>query len=114
MEAIVDPDLAVLCVWLPMLGSDDEPSSRKATRLLPDPRVRHFWTGDLKLGEAFQQVMELPRVAWDIYFVYPPGVRWDDEPPLPVSFMHQLRGLPEETLLDGSRLAETVRALLDR
>ena len=113
LETIDDPDLAVLCVWVPMLGGDDEPSSRKATRLLPDPRVRHFWTRDLELGKAFQEALDLPRVAWDIYFVYPAGVRWEGDPPVPASFMHQLLGLPEETLLDGDRLADAVRVLLD-
>lgn len=114
MEAIEDEDLAVLCVWLPMLRGDDEAASRRASRLLPDPRVRHFWTGDQELGKAFQRALDIPRVAWDIYFVYPPAARWEGDPPVPDSFMHQLRGLPEETMLDGSRLADSVRALLGR
>jgi len=112
METIDDPDLAVLCVWLPMLGGDDGAASHRASRLLPDPRVRHYWSDDQGLGKAFQRLLEIPRVAWDIYFVYGPGVRWEDDPPRPDSFLHQLRGLPDETRLDGDRLAEAVRALL--
>lgn len=112
MGAIDDPDLAVLCVWVPMLGGDTEPAARASTRLLPDPRVHHFWTGDQELGKAVQRTLDIPRVAWDIYLVYAPDVRWEDGPPQPQSFLHQLRGLSEETLLDGERLAGRVRPLL--
>ncbi|MGH2570891.1 MAG: hypothetical protein ACRDGR_06680 [bacterium] len=114
LETIHDPNLAVLSVWVPMLPGDDERASRRASPLLPDPRVRHFWTGDQELGKAFQKALDLPRVAWDIYFVYPPEALWNAEPPAPETFMHQLRGLPEETMLDGGRLADTIRSLLAR
>lgn len=114
LETIDDPNLTVLCVWVPMLPGDDERASRRASRIVPDPRVRHFWTDDQELGKAFQGALELPRIAWDIYFVYPPEARWNGEPPAPETFMHQLRGLPEETMLDGDKLAEAIRNLLAR
>jgi hypothetical protein len=114
METIDDLDLGVFCVWFPMLGGDDEAASRKTSRLLPDARVRHFWSGDQELGKAFQKAMDIPRVAWDVYLVYPPGVRWEGDAPVPDSWMHQLRGLPAETMLDGARLADMVRAHSNR
>ncbi len=30
------------------------------------------------------------RVAWDVYLVYPPGATWDDDPPVPAAWRHQL------------------------
>ena len=57
--------------------------------------------------------MTLPRgrqLAWDIYFVYAPGVRWEEEPPLPTQWMHQL-GL-DERHLNGDTLRGTVLDLL--
>ena len=114
LETIDDQELAVLSVWVPMLPGDDERASRRASRLLPDSRVRHFWTDDQELGKAFQKALDIPRVAWDIYLVYPPETRWNGQPPVPETFMHQLHGLPEETMLDGDGLAEAIRTQLAR
>jgi hypothetical protein len=104
--------LAAYAVWEPILRTDDARSSRKATTLLPDPRVLHFWTATQDLGELFQPTIDLTtEPAWDVYLVYPRGVVWDGErPPRPAYFMHQLSGrLPEDRLLDGKTLAERIR-----
>lgn len=113
LQKIDDPELVVLNVWVPMVWGDGEKAARRATSLLPDPRVRHFWFDGKDLGKAYQHALDLPEVAWDIYFVYPPGARWEEEPPVPIYFMHQLFGLPQETMLDGEVLAERVRRLLE-
>lgn len=112
LQEIEAADLVVLNVWVPMYPGDAEGRARQATALLPDPRVRHFWIDGKELGEAFQKALDLPRVAWDIYFVYAPGVRWEDAPPVPTFFMHQLHGMPEESLLDGAVLADRIRRVL--
>ena len=107
-------NLAAYAVWEPILRTDDARSSRKATTLLPDSRVRHFWTGTQDLGELFQPAIELTtEPAWDVYLVYPPGVKWDGQgPPRPAYFMHQLAGrLPEDRMLNGEILAERIQAL---
>jgi hypothetical protein len=107
--------LAVYSVWEPILRTDDERSSRKATALFPDARVANYWAGGRQLGEAFQPAIDLRgEPAWDVYLVYAPGVAWEgDAPPRPEYFMHQLGGrLPEALLLDGPKLAEEIRKLL--
>lgn len=106
--------LAAYAVWEPILRTDDARSSRKATTLLPDSRVRHFWTATQDLGELFQTTIDLTtEPAWDVYLVYPRGVEWKGErPPRPAYFMHQLTGrLPEDRMLDGDILAERLEAL---
>ena len=50
-------------------------------------------------------------MAWDIYFVYAPGVRWEDEPPEPTEWMHQL-GRDERHLGNGDTLRESILKLL--
>jgi hypothetical protein len=105
--------LAAYAVWEPILVTDDARSSRKATTLLPDPRVRNYWTGSQDLGELFQPAIGLTtEPAWDVYLVYPRGVVWEGvEPPRPEYFMHQLAGrLPEAQMLDGRVLADRIRA----
>jgi hypothetical protein len=45
--------------------------------------------------------------------VFPPGVRWEEKPPVPPYFMWiEKKGLPKETKFNGVVLAEQVRRLL--
>jgi hypothetical protein len=115
LSAIGDSSLAVYAVWEPILRTDDERSSRKATALFPDRRVTNYWVDSPDVGKAFQEPIGLVGgPAWDVYLVYPPGAQWTvDTPPRPEFFMHQLGGrLPDDRSLDGSKLAEAIRKLL--
>jgi hypothetical protein len=103
-------------VWVPKVRGRASHIARGAESV-PDPRVRHFWDGEARLMNAYQQVLRLPEDAWDVYLVYDPGVRWEDElPPAPQFWMHQL-GPPEKPrvkgiYLDVPRLARVVEASL--
>ncbi len=116
LETIDSRDLAIYAVWEPILRTDDERSSRKATTFFPDDRVRNYWTGSQEIGRAFQAPLELTtEPAWDVYLVYPPGVEWEEgqPPPRPRFYMHQLGGrLPDDLRLDGPKLAEEVVGVL--
>ena len=98
---------------MPVLQSDNASAGKKAEPLLPDPRVVHYWDDDNSLGKLYGRSLTLPRgrqLAWDIYFVYAPGVRWDDEPPPPTEWMHQLG--TDERHLSGGKLRKTILELL--
>lgn len=106
--------LAVHVVWLPMLQNDTKASAVEARSLLPD--ATHYWSEDQNIGLAFGEAIALPndrKVAWDIYFIYPRGVAWNDEIPLPSEWCHQL-GRDERHLRDGSQLREWLQAELAR
>lgn len=112
LESLPDANLAVLTVWEPILTHDDEGAARRAMALVTDERVAQFWAPDLALGHAFAPVLGLSREpAWDVYLVYPPGVRWDEgPPPAPRDFQHQLSGrLPAGKRLDGAALRVLVQ-----
>jgi len=113
LEKVKSDDLAVLAVWMPVLESDNAEAGKKAESLLPDPRVVHYWDADLSLGKSYGRQLTLPRgrrLAWDIYFVYAPGVRWDNELPVPTAWMHQLGR--DERQLNGEALRTTIMDLL--
>lgn len=114
LKTIQSKQLVAYTVWEPIFQTDDERSSRKATTLLPDKRVRHYWVGSQGVGELFQAPLELTsEPAWDVYLVYRPGRAWEGAPPVPDFFMHQLRErLPDDRLLDGAILAEQIRKLI--
>lgn len=111
LATIASEKLVIYVIWEPILRTDDARSARKATMLVPDPRARHYWVDTQALAEIFQPALGLTtEPAWDVYLVYPPGAAWNDEPPKPEFFMHQLVGrLPEERHLDGAALAQQIR-----
>ena len=109
LEKVKSDGLAVLAVWMPVLKSDNAEAGKKAERLLPDPRVIHYWDADSSLGKLYGRQLTLPRgrqLAWDIYFVYAPGVRWEDEPPAPTAWMHQVGR--DERHLNGDSLRRII------
>jgi hypothetical protein len=114
-KGIQSESLRAYAVWEPILRTDEERAARKATTILPDTRVRHYWTATQDLGEIFQPALSLRGTpAWDVYLVYPPGVEWKGKtPPKPHYFMHQLQELPEERHLDPDILAMRVRRMLE-
>jgi hypothetical protein len=59
-------------------------------------------------------VIELPRgqLAWDAYLLFAPGIEWDEAPPPPSFWMHQLYRGPPEKRFDAARLAAAVEKLL--
>lgn len=84
-----------------------------ATAKIPDDRARHYWDAEGKLKLAYQRVMKIDKPAWDVYYAYGRGAEWKREPPEPDYWMHQLRGLPAERMLDGDKLAVELRKLLE-
>jgi len=52
--------------------------------------------------------------AWDLWFVYEPGARWEDGelPPYPDYWEHQLPSLPSDKKLDAKRFASEVNSRL--
>jgi hypothetical protein len=111
LEKIPGSGFTAYAVWEPILKTDDERSSRKATILFPDDRVSHYWVNNKDVGRLFQGAIDLvSEPAWDVYLVYAPGIRWEGkEPPRPTYFQHQLGGrLPADQRLDGPKLAEAI------
>jgi hypothetical protein len=109
-------------VWLPMVKGDSESAARDLLAATADSRVRGYWDPKGRSGKAFSKTLDLrtfgffSRTAWDVYLVYPPGVRWaGDQPPRPAHWEHQLawaKGAQPGVLLDRERLTQEVgRAL---
>jgi hypothetical protein len=74
-----EADLRVYVAWLPMLPTDER---FRVADLMVDDRVRHFWDGNRLLGSYFAKLTGAGAgaVAWDVFFLYPPGASWGDQP----------------------------------
>jgi hypothetical protein len=111
---IKDERFKAYIVWLPMLQSDNRAAAINRSNEFTDPRVIHYWDGDQETGKTWQKVMDIPRVAWDIYFLYDGVSEWDVEPTKPDFYMHQLRGLPQLFMLNPDTLENKAREMLKK
>ena len=69
--------------------------------LASNKRATHYWDEQGKLPRLFQKTLGLaPRPAWDVYLIYPPGVKGEAEPPKPIYWQHQLGGVTSAPCLD--------------
>ncbi len=114
LEQVKNSDLRVYSVYVPILESDNEASVPSAIKRLPDSRVVFFWDAKGELTQSYSGVLQLgeDRPAWDVYLVFDRTAEWKAEPPAPKYWMHQLRGVSAERMLNGDKLAEEMRRLL--
>lgn len=78
-------NLRLYVVWIPMLSGDSKPLAGRMSRKADDPRVVHqSWDESRAAGEAWQEVMDMEGVAWDVYYLYGQDSSWDGSlPPEP-------------------------------
>ncbi len=103
-------------VWTSVYGTDNTGLAKEGAAILSDKRVTNYWEPDPGTCLAFGKLVELPRdapLAYDVYFIYPPGPVWsDDKPPKPKEWMHQI--LDDPRFMDGNKFRAMVEAELAR
>jgi hypothetical protein len=96
-----------------MIPTDHRGAAGRSASIFDHARVEQFYDQGCRLGWAFtrgpfkdcqrQAYDSLPKdhplrervsreresPAWDVYFFYAPGVRWDDSPPIPTRWVKQ-------------------------
>ena len=89
-------DIDVSIIWIDMLRNDNAEAAAKSAKIFDDPRVRQFHDprATRLAGKAFAHglIRKGAGVAWDIYMFYDLDARWDEIPPKPIDWMHQLGG----------------------
>lgn len=118
MEKIGSDNLVNYVVWIPVLNFQNaktlQRNGHKESRRLPGPRSIHFSDPEGYSGAAYGKITGIPygAPAWDIYYAFGPEAKWEDTPPVPDYWEHQLGGMAPERQLNGPRFAEQVRKLL--
>ena len=110
LERYPDAPLRVYAVWIPMIWSDRAGAVGRATPLLDDPRVEHFWDGEKETGRWFARKLEGDEsgaAAWDVFYLFGAGAEWG-EVPAPV----EASGAP--VIRERDELARAVAAALAR
>jgi hypothetical protein len=109
LKNVTDDRVKAYIVWLPIFGGDFKGEGRNLSRSFPDTRVSYFSDPESLSGELWERVLKTEReIAWDVYMLYGPEAKWEQEPPLPDYWMHQLGGVTKAPRLNE----ETFRAKL--
>lgn len=91
-------------------------AARSASRRLDDPRVHNFLDPDYVVASPYRAILGLHQSsdepAWDAFLLFDRSARWEEKPPAPADWMHQLGVGPPARRLDADKLAEAVRAAL--
>jgi len=97
LAAYPDRDVRVHVVWFNMVRTDAR--DRWPRDEIVDDRATHYWDEDKAVGRALASREELAGwrpVAWDVWLLYPPGVTWGDDAPLPAARGRTIIGTREE------------------
>jgi len=108
-------DVRVTIVWIDMLADDSANAAASAKRMFDDGRVTQFHDQQRIAGKAFARSLGWPAgTAWDVYMFYESAAVWDDAPPAPAAWAHQLAGHPHadaSRYRRGEALVEELRRL---
>lgn len=84
-----------------MLPEDRGADVEALARELADPRIRWFHDPERRAGRAIAASLGAAgKVAWDVYLFFDAGAEWDDQPPAPRQWVHQL----DDAWADPARL----------
>jgi hypothetical protein len=110
------PKLQAILVWEPIREGDSAAAATQQAETVRDTRITQGWNEDKNVGKLFDETLDLHDIAWDVYLVYKPGIKWEaQQPPRPTFWMHQLEGADPKLLLceNPTRLNVEVGKLLE-
>ena len=116
LNKTASPDLRVEVVWLPILKTDNEEAAAASAGRLTDPRAHHFFNPDGEIGREAARAMRFApdvELAWDVYLLYDPDVRWEAGRPMPppTAWMQRLKENDPHWMNTGL-LLRAIKALL--
>ena len=125
MKEIPDGRLRLFVVWEPILPKDSVEAVDDSSEMMKDEwRALQFWDPNAESGRRIKKLFDLKIVnpAWDVYMLYPPGVKWGTDTPTPAFWKHQLTFMPGgaderrygELRLNTKRLREEIQTRLKR
>jgi hypothetical protein len=115
LKDVPDDRVAAYVIWDPVFGGNFDSESKNLPKSFPDKRVQYFKDPDSLSGTLWKRVLKLFRpLAWDVYMLYGAQAQWDNDPPLPDFWMHQLDGLKIAPTLDEKVFTQELKAMVDR
>lgn len=115
LKKFSSPKLQAILVWEPMRDGDSLAAATQQADTIRDARITQGWNENKNVGKLFGEILDQHDIAWDVYLVYKPGIKWEaQQPPPPTFWMHQLQGADPKLLLceNPTRLSAEVGKLL--
>jgi hypothetical protein len=114
LKSVTDGRVRAYIVWLPIFGGDFNGEARKLSNRFRDKRVSYYLDPDSETGKEWERVLKTDRpIAWDVYMLCAAETHWEDEPPQPTFWMHQLTGVTKAPQLDEAAFAAKLKAMVD-
>jgi hypothetical protein len=90
------PDIEMHVVWIKALQTDTRASVDRATQVLHDPRVQHYWDSAHVLNAQLLDAVQFDVQVrfFDVVLLYDRKASWDTRLPRPNYWMHEYRGAP--------------------
>lgn len=109
---IKDDRLRVYMIWLPIFPGDSRQHAQNRSNEFKDERLSYFWDENQITGKQWQSVLDIERIAWDVYFLYGAEAHWKEQPSQPNFWMHQLSGVNAAPFLNPTEFESKTRELL--
>jgi hypothetical protein len=110
-----DDRVRVYVIWDPIFGGNFDVEVKKLSSGFPDKRVSYYKDPDSLAGNLWERVLKTQReIAWDVYLLYGADAQWDEQPPQPEFWMHQLDGVTLAPRLDEEKFTQELKELLDK
>jgi hypothetical protein len=114
LKSVTDDRVMAYIVWLPIFGGDFKGEARKLSNSFRDKRVSYFLDSTSETGKQWERVLKTERfIAWDVYLLYGAGATWEEEPPQPAYWMHQLGGVTKAPRFDEPTFTAKLKGMLD-
>jgi hypothetical protein len=113
LKSVTDDRVKAYVVWLPIFGGDFRGEARKLSNSFRDKRVSYYIDAGSLTGNVWEPVLKTERFAWDVYLLYGGAANWEQEPPSPDYWMHQLYGVTKAPRLDEATFTAKLRAMLE-
>ncbi len=109
-------DLVGLVVWTEMLPEDESADVAALSAELAAPGIQWFRDPKRRAGHSIAAVLGAPDlVAWDVYLFYERQAVWEQRPPAPREWVHQLSDPQADPARrrTGNRLEPELRRLAE-
>lgn len=114
LKSVTDDRVRAYAVWLPIFGGDFKGEARKLSNSFRDKRVSYFLDPDSSTGTQWERVLKTERfIAWDVYLLYGADANWENEPPQPAYWMHQLGGVTKAPRYDEPTFRAKLKGMVD-
>lgn len=115
LKSVTDDRVRAYVVWLPIFGGNFKGAALELSKSFPDKRVSYFIDPDSLTGNGWERVLKTEReMAWDVYFLYGPAARWEQEPPMPDFWMHQLSGVTKAPVLNEPKFTAELKEMVNQ